>query len=167
MNSGKAIKIFAVIAVLFCNIGCDQLSKQVVRNRMNFHETIPVGKYVVLTRTENSGAFLSVGNTLTGPLKSFFLIFFPVVIMIILASYLIRITKISLPTIIGICFVVGGGVGNLYDRIVYGSVTDFMHIDFGVFRTGIFNMADVSIMTGIAIILVDSIFAKKTIGQQV
>lgn len=166
MNSGKAIRIIAVIVVLLCNIGCDQLSKQVVRNRMNFHETISVGKYVVLTRTENAGAFLSVGNTLTGPLKSFFLIFFPVVIMIILGSYLIRITKVSLPTIVGICFVVGGGVGNLYDRIVYGKVTDFMHIDFGLFRTGIFNMADVSIMTGIAVILIDSLFASRTLKEQ-
>ena len=50
--------------------------------------------------------------------------------------------------LIGLCFVIGGGVGNLFDRMVYGSVTDFLYLKFGVFQTGIFNMADVSIMTG-------------------
>ncbi len=46
-------------------------------------------------------------------------------------------------------FIIGGGIGNLYDRILYGSVTDFLHMDFQLFRTGIFNMADVSIMIGV------------------
>jgi signal peptidase II len=55
--------------------------------------------------------------------------------------------------LIGLCFVVGGGVGNLFDRILYGSVTDFLYLKFGIFQTGIFNMADVSIMAGMSIIL--------------
>ena len=55
--------------------------------------------------------------------------------------------------LIGLCFVIGGGVGNLFDRIVYGSVTDFLYLKFGIFQTGIFNMADVSIMTGMSVIL--------------
>lgn len=53
----------------------------------------------------------------------------------------------------GISFVIGGGIGNLYDRVLYGSVTDFMHLKFGIFQTGIFNMADVSIMLGMLIIV--------------
>jgi signal peptidase II len=44
---------------------------------------------------------------------------------------------------------------------VYGSVTDFMHMDFVIFKTGIFNMADVSIMTGIAIVLLGSFLGKQ------
>jgi signal peptidase II len=55
--------------------------------------------------------------------------------------------------LIGLCFVIGGGVGNLFDRILYGSVTDFLYLKFGIFQTGIFNMADVSIMAGMSIIL--------------
>ena len=44
--------------------------------------------------------------------------------------------------------IIGGGAGNIYDRIVYGSVTDFLYIHYGLFKTGIFNAADVSIMFG-------------------
>ena len=56
--------------------------------------------------------------------------------------------------LVGISFVLGGGIGNMYDRIIHGSVTDFLHIDFVIFQTGIFNMADVSIMTGMFLILI-------------
>jgi len=52
----------------------------------------------------------------------------------------------------------GGGIGNVYDRIIYGSVTDFLHIDLGLFETGIFNMADVSITTGALILLANTLY---------
>jgi signal peptidase II len=62
--------------------------------------------------------------------------------------------------LIGLCFIIGGGVGNLFDRILYGSVTDFLYVKFGIFQTGIFNMADVSIMAGLFIILLQ-VFMKR------
>ena len=61
---------------------------------------------------------------------------------------------------LGLAFIIGGGIGNIFDRIVYGSVTDFFHMDFVIFRTGIFNMADVSVMVGTSLLLV-STFGKK------
>jgi signal peptidase II len=57
--------------------------------------------------------------------------------------------------------VVGGGIGNIYDRIAHGSVTDFMHLRFGALQTGIFNVADVSIMIGVGLILLDTWVKKK------
>ena len=57
--------------------------------------------------------------------------------------------------VIGWGFVIGGGIGNMYDRILYGSVTDFFYIDLGgIFHTGVFNMADVSIMVGMGFLIV-------------
>ena len=64
-------------------------------------------------------------------------------------------------TILGICFVVGGGFGNIYDRLVYGSVTDFLQMNFVIVQTGIFNMADVSIMAGMFMILLEA-YLKQT-----
>jgi len=73
-------------------------------------------------------------------------------------AFLYLLTKKDLTnmTIIGVCFIIGGGVGNIYDRLIYGSVTDFLHIDFVIFQTAIFNMADVSIMTGIFVIVIEA-----------
>ena len=56
---------------------------------------------------------------------------------------------------------VGGGFGNIYDRLVYGSVTDFLQMNFVIVRTGIFNMADVSIMAGMFMILLEA-YLKQT-----
>ena len=71
--------------------------------------------------------------------------------------YLMRNKNLSNMTILGSCFIVGGGMGNIYDRIIYGSVTDFLHIDFVIFETAIFNMADVSIMTGVFALVVEAV----------
>ena len=60
--------------------------------------------------------------------------------------------------IIGLCFMIGGGVGNVVDRVRYSSVTDFLHIDLGIVSTGVFNMADVSIMTGITLLAFQQFF---------
>jgi signal peptidase II len=82
----------------------------------------------------------------------------------VLLGFVYIFTKPGIPgnMLIGFCFVIGGGIGNLFDRMEYGSVTDFLHIRFGIFQTGIFNLADVSIITGIIIVLLQFLFKKKS-----
>ena len=46
-----------------------------------------------------------------------------------------------------------GGIGNIIDRILNGFVVDFMHMDFGIFQTGVFNVADIYIMVGVGIFI--------------
>jgi signal peptidase II len=75
--------------------------------------------------------------------------------------YIIINTKLTKYTLLGIILIIGGGVGNLYDRMIHGSVTDFMHIDFIIFQTGVFNVADMSIMAGMFIILINSYLKRK------
>ncbi len=84
--------------------------------------------------------------------KKIFLTLIPIIAMILGLVYLF-LKPVSNNMLVGLCFVIGGGVGNLFDRILYGSVTDFLYVKFGFFQTGIFNMADVSIMAGMSIIL--------------
>lgn len=146
--------IFAILAV---NIGCDQISKSIVRNRIEDYERISVvDNFVTLMRVENEGAFLSLGDSLPKVVRFIFLSLFPLAILGFGIGYLFTKKNLSKAMILGFAFVIGGGIGNLYDRLVYGSVTDFVHIDFVIFQTGIFNMADVSIMTGMAIVIIDS-----------
>jgi len=65
---------------------------------------------------------------------------------------------------IGLAFIIGGGIGNLIDRIKFDSVTDFMLLELGPLKTGVFNMADVSIFLGVVVILATSFSDKKTIN---
>src|SRR5690606_7266973 len=79
-----------------------------------------------------------------------------VIILALATVYVLTGKHSSTVTLISIAFVVGGGIGNIYDRLIHGSVTDFLHLDFGLFQTGIFNMADVSIMAGMDAILINA-----------
>lgn len=141
------------------NISCDQISKNIARQTLEYNEQVSlVNNYLTLIKVENTGAFLSLGHTLPQPVKILLLSIIPLIVLGLAIFYLLTSKHLSIATLTGISFIVGGGMGNIYDRILYGSVTDFLHIDFRIFKTGIFNMADVSIMTGMFIILVDSCF---------
>jgi len=146
------------------NIGCDQVSKIIVRERVDYNEQISIIKnHFILTKVENTGAFLSAGNDLPIAVRFILLSILPVIVLGYGLFYLLM--KKDLPKImqIGLCFLIGGGIGNVIDRLLYGSVTDFLHMDFGLFRTGIFNLADVSIMIGIGMLIVQSLSVKFSV----
>jgi signal peptidase II len=154
MKSKQAVKYILILGLLICNIGCDRISKNIVRNTIQDEEKIAViANHLTLTRTENSGAFLSVGQSLTNPLKFILLSLLPVVALLAGTVFLFLRNNVSLYTQLGLCCMIGGGIGNIYDRIVYGSVTDFMHIDLVIFQTGVFNFADVSIIIGMIVLV--------------
>ena len=156
MKAKQTFRTLFVLALLSLNVGCDQISKGIARQKIEYHEQITLIKnYITLTKTENAGAFWSAGHNLPEPTKTLILTISPLIILIAGFVYVLKMKNLSTLAVCGICFVIGGGVGNIYDRIQYGSVTDFLHINLGVFQTGIFNMADVSITTGTCMILVE------------
>ena len=58
----------------------------------------------------------------------------------------------------GLGLIIGGALGNAYDRFAYGAVADFFHFHIGTFHWYIFNLADVAIVAGVALLLYDSLF---------
>jgi signal peptidase II len=160
-------RAIVIIVVLALNIGCDQVSKTIVRQKMRYEEPISfVNNHFTLIKIENTGAFLSLGDKLANPYRFILLTLLPVLSLLAAVVYIIIKTNFSKITLAGIICVVGGGIGNIYDRVVHGSVTDFMHIRFGIFQTGIFNVADVSIMVGMGLILLDAWTRQKEEKKQ-
>ena len=154
--ASNAFRTIFILVVLVLNIGCDQVSKIIVRHSLEEREEIEVVRnHVTLTRVENQGAFLSLGAGLPYLIRTLLLSFIPIMFITWCIYFLFQQRDLSKLAITAYCFVIGGGMGNLIDRVMYGSVTDFMHIDFGLFQTGIFNLADVSIMIGLVYILID------------
>lgn len=148
-----------IIALILLNIGCDQISKNVVRKNVEKLEQIElVGKNFILTKVENKGAMLGFGSELSPMLKIIFLQALPVVVLLVLLFRILRNSNMNKWLVFAFACVIGGGIGNLIDRIVHGKVTDFFHIDLGGYaKTGIFNMADVSVTMGVLLILFLSI----------
>lgn len=158
----KNIKIILVLTLVILNIGCDQVSKSMAREQITQGErTELLGGHFILLKTENTGAFLSMGQDWHPTLKKVVFWGLPIVVLLGLLGLLLFTNRFNRNMIIGLSFIIGGGLGNLYDRILYGSVTDFMLIDIGIAKTGIFNVADMSIMIGMGIILLDTLLGKE------
>ncbi len=155
MGKNRNISISILITA---SIVLDQLSKVLIRDNIDQYSEIKlIGEYFILTNVENSGAFLGMGSDFSPFIKTIFLLILPIIILICIMIYIYRDKEIDKISLIGFCFIIGGGIANIYDRIMYGSVTDFLFIDLGgIFKTGIFNIADLSVTTGMIMILLMS-----------
>jgi signal peptidase II len=151
----KRISVVAII--LFATIGCDQTTKLIAKTALkNTPPQIFLHNIFRLEYAENTGAFLSFGAAL--PERFRFLMFtFGVGLFLAGALYYVLKNKVSRINFIGLCLLIGGGLGNLIDRIFYGRVIDFMNFGIGDLRTGIFNVADVAVVVAIALLFLDSL----------
>lgn len=161
----KFIRYTLLTLLIAVNIGCDQVSKSIVRENLDAHSNIQLlDDHLTLTKVENTGAFLSAGDALPPLAKTFLLSLFPALTLLALLYWLFSQRGLSRGSVFGLCCVVGGGIGNIFDRIVHGSVTDFLYVHLGFFRTGIFNCADISITGGVLLFLAyQLISAQKTL----
>jgi len=161
------IRSLLILILVIFNIGLDQISKGIVRETViPGSRTELLGKQLQLMNVENSGAFLSMGSDSNPTVKLIFLLILPVIVLGVILYYVLTNTTLDRLSIVGFSSIAGGGIANLYDRFLYGSVTDFLFMDFGgVFRTGIFNVADLSVTTGMILLLFSSFLnrPKKTI----
>ena len=152
----------SIILLIIANITADQISKFWVRATVEKNSSSPIiGEYLTLRNIENDGAFLGMGGDLNPTLKLFVLLLIPAAVLLFVLYYMFKEKHMDKLSLIGFSCVVGGGIANVFDRFVYGSVTDFLFIDLGFVRTGIFNLADLSVTTGMILILWSSLKQRK------
>lgn len=159
----KLSRTVSIVLLIVANIAIDQISKIIVRAKIAQNEIIElIGDTFIMTKVENSGAFLGMGSELSPALKWILLLILPVIVLGGVTYYIITNRALDRMSLIAFCCIVGGGIANVFDRFVYGSVTDFFHIDLGgVFRTGIFNVADMSVTFGMILLVIASFQQKK------
>ena len=151
----KLLRPVLIVLIVLATIGCDQATKTIARARLADKGTVlVVGTVFVFHYVENEGAFLSLGVGFPRPLRTLAFIAFPLVALGIMAAYILRSRNQEWMTLIALAFIVGGGIGNLIDRLFRdGQVSDFMNLGIGRLRTGIFNVADVCILAGCVLLL--------------
>ncbi|MBH0201534.1 MAG: signal peptidase II [Nitrospira sp.] len=150
----------AVLLLVVLCVGCDQLTKGAAQQYLAFepphswfHDTIR------LEYAENRGAFLSLGGGLSKELRIFLFQVFPAIWLVALALYLLFARSPSMLFTVAWCLVLSGGAGNLLDRVLHdGHVVDFMNLGIGSLRTGIFNVADVCITSGVVLLIVQAVW---------
>lgn len=153
-----------ILIIVLITVSCDQISKEITRQKVDPKAFIPIIKnHLILTNVENTGAMLGFGQDFPPLLKRFLLQALPMLLLLILLYRIMSKPNLNLLVIIAFALVIGGGLGNLIDRIAYGSVTDFFQIRLGFFRTGIFNIADVAVTLGLFMFIYLIVRGKKIV----
>jgi len=152
-----------IIVLIIVNIAIDQISKFIIKTKMAYGEVIEIiDDKFILKYVKNEGAFLGLGSDLNPTVKIIVLLILPVIVLGFVTFHLFKEKNMDKLSLIGFACIIGGGIANVFDRIVYGKVIDFFHIDLGgVFRTGIFNVADMSVTFGMILILWASFLHRK------
>ena len=97
---------------------------------------------------------MSLGADLS-PIVRFWIFDISVSFFLLLTAFaLIRARSLAPAHVAGLSFVLGGGLGNLIDRLNHGSVTDFLILNLGSYHTGIFNLADAAICLGALLLFI-------------
>jgi signal peptidase II len=114
-----------------------------------------LGDTLRIAYAENIGAFLGLGNSLPAELRFWIFTALVGIFLFGLLVYLFIGKEIDSVTLIALSLVFTGGFSNFIDRAMNeGAVVDFLNVGFGGLRTGIFNVADMYIMAGAALMIV-------------
>ena len=149
----KIALVFTLAAVI---VAADLVTKMLFEREFSGQPTLRLlGDTVRIGFVLNTGVFLSLGDSL-GPTTRFWLFVVGVGgVLTLLLGLTLKDTRFRTPEVAAVAAIVGGGVGNLVDRVQLGAVRDFLNIGIGPVRTGIFNLADMAItFGGIALILI-------------
>jgi len=149
------VKAVTALLLVCAAVGCDQATKQAARTWFSGKPAVTlVERFLVLRYAENEGAFLSLGAGFPRPVRTVIFIAFPLVVLLCMIAYLLRRRGVGWGNLVGFSLIVGGGAGNLIDRLFRdGRVTDFLMIGIGGLHTGIFNFADLTVLAGCIVLL--------------
>ena len=155
-------RIVLTLIILLCNFSLDRITKLLAVHFLEGEENISFFyNTVILKYVENTGAFLSIGSNWPDSLKYIFMIIIPIGVCLYGLYYCaFKLEDKSL--VIIIVSIIGGGLGNLLDRLVYDfHVVDFINFGIGSLRTGILNVADMSVTFGVFFLVIYTFKTKK------
>jgi signal peptidase II len=133
----------------------DQVTKRVIDSAMQLHQTIELVPYFQLTYMRNQGAAFSFLSG-AGGWQRWFFIGLAIVASVFIFVWLRKLDPSRRREAVAWALVLGGALGNLIDRILYGYVIDFLDVYVGDWHWPAFNVADSAITVGVALLLLDS-----------
>lgn len=158
MLKGRSGLIWLVLSIFL--LALDQISKWVVTSEMSLYQTIDILPVFNFTYVHNYGAAFSFLSEAGGWQKYFFSII-AVTISVLLIYWLKKLPATNKLLCSAYALVLAGAIGNLIDRLVHGYVIDFLHVYYQQYDFPVFNIADVAISIGAALLLLDAFFEQK------
>ncbi|MEM7563269.1 MAG: signal peptidase II [Pseudomonadota bacterium] len=157
MQSGPQLKWLwlSLLAVIL-----DQSSKQFAEAQLTAHQPVNVLPYFDWYLTYNTGAAFSFLAGAGGWQRWFFTLI-AIVVSVIIFQWIRKLDKTESLTAISLSLILGGAIGNVIDRILFGHVIDFIQVWLGSYPFPAFNLADSSITVGAILLILTSFTAGR------
>ena len=151
-----------LLLITACDVLLDQLTKNWVGAHVRMGGAIPViPRFLRITHWTNEGAAFSLFADSASPgTVRWVLIGFSLLAAVVVLAAMIRLGNRLTLTTVALALVFAGALGNVHDRIAYGSVIDFIEVHIFSYHFPDFNVADSSIVTGACMLMLDSLLPK-------
>jgi signal peptidase II len=159
MPSHRARSAHFILALLVVLL--DRWTKRLVAAHIAMYTHIQIiPRFFRLTHTENTGAAFSLFADSPSHWKTTLLIGFSLIAMIIVSVLLWRQSHVLTTTGVALSLILGGAVGNLWDRVASGRVVDFLLFYYRQYQWPVFNLADSAIVVGAGLLVIEILFAE-------
>jgi signal peptidase II len=160
MTKNSARGFYLLIA--FVVVVLDRWTKHLVAQRIPLYRHIRlIPGFFSLTHTENTGAAFSLFADSNGPWKTGLLIAFSAIALVVVSVLLWKNHHTHVATGVGLSLIMGGALGNLWDRVVRGRVVDFLLFYVKRYQWPVFNLADSAIVIGAGLLVLEILFHKS------
>ena len=150
----RRIEIWLPVVIVIA----DQVTKALVRRSLPLHESIAVVPgFLDFTHVRNTGAAFGFLDAIDFPFKATVIAIVATGALIGVALYAAGLAQHQRLARVGLALIIGGAAGNLIDRIVVGSVVDFVDVYWRTYHFWAFNVADSAISIGVAVMILDMI----------
>jgi len=154
-------KYFFLIAVIVLLL--DRVTKWAVASNIALRDNVLViPGFFQLTHVENTGAAFGLFAESSAQWKIGALVTFSVLALIVVSALLWKHSHALSTTTIGLSLILGGAMGNLWDRMFSGHVVDFLDFYVGTYHWPAFNVADSAIVVGAILLVSEIVFAKSS-----
>jgi signal peptidase II len=151
---GRFPYLMLVAATLFL----DRWTKLLIQKRFDLNESIPViDGFFNITYVRNTGVAFGIFSSISSPAKSVLLSVFTAFAAVVVVTYSVRSPARNRLLQVALGLILGGALGNLYDRLAYGYVVDFLEFYAGSYHWPSFNVADSAISVGVGLLAIEII----------
>ena len=138
----------------------DQVTKQIAESSLTLYESVRVLPIFDLTLLYNKGAAFSFLSNQGGWQRWFFIVL-AIGVCAVLVGWIWRLKREEQWIAVALSLIIGGAIGNVIDRILFGQVIDFLHFHYQQHYFPAFNVADSAITLGVMIMLYDALILAK------
>jgi signal peptidase II len=161
---GRRFEIWVPVVI----VALDQLTKYLIRTRLAIHDSVTVIPGVLdFTHVRNTGAAFGFLNSADFPFKTIVIAIVAMTALLGVAFYAKSLSTEQWLPRLGLSLIIGGAAGNLIDRLLIGSVVDFVDVYWGAYHFWAFNVADSAISIGVAVMILDMLGVGSHVSKTV